>query len=139
MTHKKIPYQLPGFILIADDDLDDQELLGSAFRSINELLHLEFMHNGNKVVVYLENLRDEELPALIVLDYNMPELNGVEILKILNSKERYTTIPKIVWSTSNSSLYRNMSMEFGATDYIVKPSDFASFSRIARHLLTLID
>lgn len=139
MTHNNnIPYQHRGFILIADDDLDDQELLGSAFHTIDNLLHLEFMHNGNKLILYLETLADEELPSLIILDYNMPELNGVDILKILRTKERYKAIPKIVWSTSSSSLFRNLSLELGATDYIVKPSDFASFGRIAARLLGMI-
>ena len=129
----------PGFILIADDDIDDQELLGEAFYTVNNLLHLEFIHNGNKLILYLEKLLDNELPSLIVLDYNMPELNGVEILKVLNKVGRYKAIPKIVWSTSNSSVYKNMSLDLGAADYIVKPSDLASFERIAKHLLSLIN
>lgn len=128
----------PGFILMADDDLDDLELLAEAFRVLNKSLRLEFIHNGNKVLHYLDKIKDEELPSLIVLDYNIPELNGVEIIKTLNMNERYRPIPKIIWSTSNSNIHRKLSLELGATDYIVKPSDIASFSRIARHLLALI-
>jgi CheY-like chemotaxis protein len=127
-----------GFILIADDDLDDQELLGDAFRAIDKLLALEFIHNGNKVVKYLEKLDDAELPSLIVLDYNMPELNGVEILRVLNDGTRYKPIPKIIWSTSNSIVYKKLCLELGAADYIVKPSDLASFESIAHYMLSLI-
>jgi len=137
-TNSDILNKHSGFILIADDDLDDQELLGDAFHAIDKSLALEFIHNGNKVIRYLEKLPDAELPSLIILDYNMPELNGVEILKVLNGGGRYKLIPKIIWSTSNSIVYKNICLQLGATDYIVKPSDLASFGSIAQHMLSHI-
>ncbi len=46
------------------------------------------------------------MPCLIVLDYNMPGLNGADILKEIGANERYSTIPKIVWSTSDSDKFK---------------------------------
>jgi len=139
ITENNTPIVNPGFILIADDDLDDLELLGEAFHFLNSVLRLEFIYNGNKVIHYLDKLSDSELPSLIVLDYNIPELNGVEIIKTLNKTERYQPIPKVIWSTSNSAIHKKLSVELGATDYLVKPSDLASFGRIAKYLLSLIN
>jgi CheY-like chemotaxis protein len=133
------PIANPGFILIADDDLDDLELLGEAFHSLDSQLRVEFIYNGNKLINYLEKLGDAELPSILVLDYNIPELNGVEIIRTLNKSERYQAIPKVIWSTSNSAIHKKLSVELGATDYIVKPSDLASFNRIAKYLLSLIN
>ncbi len=127
------------FILIADDDPDDQELLGGAFHTLNNSLLLEFISNGSQVVSFLEKLGDNQLPSLIVLDYNMPELNGDEILGILNSDTRYSSITRVVWSTSNSEFYKNVCLALGAVDYIVKPSDIASFEKVAKYMLSLTD
>ena len=138
MPNSNSPAGRSEFILIADDDPDDQELLGGAFHSINKSLLLEFITNGSQVVPFLEKLGDGRLPSLIVLDYNMPELNGDEILKVLNCNARYIPIPKVVWSTSNYKFYKNVCLTLGAIDYIIKPSDMASFEKIANYMLSLI-
>jgi CheY-like chemotaxis protein len=83
---------------------------------------LTFINNGKKLVDHLDSLPDDLLPCLIVLDYNMPELNGADILKILKNKERYHHIPKVIWSTSASETYRKKCLDFGAEDYLIKPS-----------------
>ena len=81
-------------------------------------------------------MSENELPCLIVLDYNMPELNGAEILKILKQNSRYDDIPKIVWSTSGSEVYKIKCLESGALDYLIKPSKIKDLENIARNLLS---
>jgi len=125
-------------ILLAEDDADDQELLSSALREIDPEVDIICITNGRKFVSYLESIQDAELPALIILDYNIPELTGVEILTIINEDERYSDIPKIVWSTSKSPVFKTMSFDMGVVDYIIKPNDIASFSDIARHMLSFV-
>jgi len=51
---------------------------------------------GEKLITHLEGLGDGSLPCLIILDYNLPELNAEEILKILSRCKRYDPIPKVV-------------------------------------------
>lgn len=126
------------YILVAEDDIDDQELLEQALRTIKPDLEILFFTNGNKFRLYLDKLEDSNLPDLILLDYNLPELSGVDILKYMKERERYSLIPKIIWSTSNSVVFKNQSMALGATDYIVKPINFDSFTSIAGHLLSRI-
>jgi len=110
------------FILIGEDDLDDEELLQELFFSVDDSFTLTFINNGKKVVDYLHSTPDNHLPCLIILDYNMPELDGAHILKHLKDDSRFAEIPKIIWSTSQSETYRKKCLELGADDYIIKPS-----------------
>lgn len=124
-------------ILLAEDDLDDQELLIEAMRNLSTSVQIKTVTNGNKAISFLKELAPEAFPQLIVLDYNLPEVNGAEILSFLQQNPRFNVIPKIVWSTSNSALYRTQCMELGANAYLVKPSDFSAIESMARQMLEL--
>ena len=125
-------------ILLAEDDIDDQELLENAFSEIDPTWQLVCIPNGRKFVKYLESIEDKELPALMILDYNIPELTGVEIVEELNDQSRYFGIPKIIWSTSSSPVFKARSIELGVVDYITNPTDLASFLTIARYMLSFV-
>lgn len=124
------------FILFGEDDKDDQEILEEIFSSIDPSLRLQFINNGKKLVSHLEETSNEELPCLIVLDYNMPELNGAEILTCLNTNWRVKNVPKIIWSTSSAPAYKAVCLELGARDYLVKPSKINLLEDMARHMLS---
>ncbi|MGZ8509940.1 MAG: response regulator [Chitinophagaceae bacterium] len=126
----------PKFIMFGEDDLDEEDFLKEVFFSIDPSYSLIFVNNGRKLIADLEQIPDSGLPCLIVLDYNMPELNGGEILKTLKQSNRYDTIPKIVWSTSGSEIYKKLCFESGAHDYVIKPSNIKELEGIARHLLS---
>ena len=125
------------FILLGEDDPDDQELLKDVFSSIDSSFILLFVNNGKEVLSALEKLNDDQLPCLIVLDYNMPGLNGSDILKEVGQNERYNEIPKVVWSTSGSDKFKKLCMELGAVDYVLKPSNNIDLEKIARYMLQL--
>jgi CheY-like chemotaxis protein len=76
------------------------------------------------------------MPCLIILDYNMPGMNGAEILKRLPKNERLHEVPKIIWSTSNAATYKKVCMESGASDYLVKPSKIKDLENMIRHMLS---
>ena len=130
------PDVIPRKILFGEDDLDEEDFLKEIFSSIEPGLALQFINNGKKLIATLEQLPDNNLPCLIVLDYNMPELTGAEILKVLQQNPRYEAIPKIIWSTSGSEHYKKLCFESGANDYFIKPSNIADLEAIARHLLS---
>jgi Response regulator containing CheY-like receiver, AAA-type ATPase, and DNA-binding domains len=127
------------FILLGEDDIDDQEILEEIFSSIDSSLQLHFINNGKKLVAHLDEVHEENLPCLIVLDYNMPELNGAEILKNLQENHRVHKVPKIIWSTSNAPAYKNMCLELGACDYLVKPSKIDMLENMVKHMLSYCD
>jgi CheY-like chemotaxis protein len=124
------------FILLGEDDLDDEELLKELFSSVDNSFLLKFINNGRQVVDYLIRLGDNHLPCLIILDYNMPELNGAEILKELKNQPRYMGIPKIIWSTSHTEAYRKKCLELGADEYIIKPSKVNDLVETIQHMLS---
>lgn len=127
----------PKFILIGEDDADDQEMLKEVFSSIDSSFVLLFVNNGSEILSALGKLRDDQMPCLIVLDYNMPGLNGADILKELGTNERYKPIPRIVWSTSTSEKFRNLCLELGAADYVIKPNNVNDLEKIARYMLSV--
>ena len=126
----------PKLILFGEDDLDDKEFLVETFSTIDKAFYLEFVTNGRKVLSTLEKMPDDKLPCLIVLDYNMPELNGAEILMELKKNRRYDSIPKVIWSTSGSDTYKSICLALGAQDYVMKPSNVADLEDIVRHMIS---
>ena len=125
------------FILLGEDDIDDQELLKEVFTSVDSSIRLLFANTGEQILTVLNKLKDEQLPCLIVLDYNMPVLNGADILKELNQESRYTGIPRIIWSTSGSDTFKNTCLALGASDYLIKPSNLKEMANIVRYMLSV--
>jgi CheY-like chemotaxis protein len=123
-------------IIIGEDDIDDREILEEIFLSIDEDLQFLFINNGQKMVEFLEDLVEEKIPCLIILDYNMPGLNGSEVLKRLHQIEKIKNVPKIIWSTSNASAYKKICLELGANDYLVKPSNIKELEKMLKHMLS---
>ena len=134
ITSQELPSK---FILLGEDDADDQEMLKEVFASIDTIFILFFVNNGGEILSALGKLRDDQMPCLIVLDYNMPGLNGADILKELSTNERYKNIPKVVWSTSGSEKFRSVCLELGALDYVIKPNNVTDLEKIARYMLSL--
>lgn len=127
------PDEIP-LIFLAEDDIDDQELLIDAFGQIHTNVKVKAVTNGRKAIDYLCN-PENSMPCLIVLDYNLPEVNGSEILQRLSEDTRFSHVPKVVWSTSNSQHYRSMCLDLGAREYFVKPSDINGIEKLAKEML----
>jgi len=117
--------------------MDDKEFFVEVFSDIDGTFYLEFVNNGHGVLNNLEKMVDGQLPCLIVLDYNMPELNAAEILMELKRNTRYASIPKVVWSTSGSDTYKSICLALGAKAYITKPTRVKEFEDIVKHLISL--
>lgn len=108
-------------ILLVDDDEEDRMLILEAFNEIGAPDAVHFETNGEEAITYLENNPDR-LPTLIILDLNMPRMNGTQTLRYLKSNERYRDITVIIYSTSVNPLERQTCMELGAHSYVVKPA-----------------
>ena len=127
----------PKLILLGEDDIDDEEMLKEVFASIDDSFSLRFVNNGRKVVSTLHSIEhDHERPCLIVLDYNLPELNAAEILQEIKTLKWLDPIPKIIWSTSGSETYKRLCLELGACDYLTKPASVNSLTDTARYILS---
>lgn len=122
------------FILLADDDVDDQELIQLAISKLTDSYHIEVVNNGQEVLDALRN--KGATPCLIVLDMNMPIMNGLQTLIALNNEPRYQKVPKIIFTTSDSEDNKRKSLRNGATDYIVKPASMNEFVNAAAKMLS---
>jgi CheY-like chemotaxis protein len=124
-------------VFLAEDDLDDQDLLKDAFLQIDPSIQFFSFSSGKKILNQLEN--HNTVPDLVILDYNIPEMNGAEILQLINGKEQYQSIVKIVWSTSDSPFYENTCLALGASAYFVKPSTLSGLSQMTKIMLSYIN
>ena len=125
------------FIVLAEDDVDDQEFFMEAFGRLTSAIKIFIANNGNKVLQVLSNLPVDNPPLLIILDYNLPELNGADILERLNQKSLLKTVPKVVWSTSDSPYFRQRCLDNGAYAYLVKPSNLSDLQSLVKKLYAL--
>ncbi|MBO9635593.1 MAG: response regulator [Chitinophagaceae bacterium] len=124
-------------ILLVDDDPDDIELLDEAFSSLSHLPELLTAQSGRQALDLLLNRPTDQLPDLIILDYNMPDMTGAEVLGSLRNVDRFNHILKVVWSTSDASLYEKICKENGATHFFRKPDNIEEIHTLAMKLLAL--
>jgi CheY-like chemotaxis protein len=108
-------------ILIAEDDADDRYLLEYAFRNSRLTAKLSFVSDGVQLLQFLNaSSQGNSLPDLIVLDLNMPLMNGTDTLIILKGHELYKHIPVIIHSTSDNETDKVDCIRLGASHYIYK-------------------
>lgn len=119
-------------ILLVDDDEEDRMLIQEAFTEIGAPEVVHFETNGEDALSYLDS-HLHALPYLIILDLNMPRMNGTQTLRTLKSDERYRHITVIIYSTSINPLERETCLSLGAHSYVVKPTLYQeSLDTVAR-------
>ena len=120
-------------ILLVEDDLVDAMTVKRAFSDSkieNELIHAK---NGEQALeILLEPNR--ETPCMIMVDLNMPRMNGVEFLKERSNHDQLKLIPTVVLTTSNNNTDKRACYELGISGYFVKPIDYQEFLEIVRTL-----
>lgn len=138
MMTKKIKSQVP--ILIADDDLDDCQMIKEALHESRLLNDLHFVSDGEELMNYLhhkgkfENRNAYPLPGLILLDLNMPKKDGREALKEIKSDPTLRQIPVVVLTTSKAEEDIIRTYNFGVNSFITKPVAFEALVQIMKDL-----
>ena len=122
------------FILLAEDDEDDQELIKIAFSRVTAEHQFKIVSNGQELLRSLSE--QENLPCLIILDLNMPVLNGIQTLMALKNYPKLEKVPKVVLTTSDHEDSKRHSFSNGAIDYFVKPSNMKDLIATAERMLT---
>jgi CheY-like chemotaxis protein len=133
MTTRLLPR--PYHILLVEDDPADALLVEEALLDGGDGRFLTQVSDG---VAALEHLRDPECPRpnLIVLDLNMPRMNGVEVLRVLKQDEDLKTIPVVVLTTSAASEDISAAYATHASAYVVKPVNLDDFMHAVQHIDT---
>ena len=117
-------------LLIEDDDLDAMTVERS-LRDLGIANQLIRLNDGEQAIDYLR-CRDNRPPCLILLDLNMPKMNGIEFLKVVKADEILRMIPVVVLTTSCEKRDIVKSFELSAAGYMVKSADYAEAARIIR-------
>jgi CheY-like chemotaxis protein len=123
-------------IYIVDDDPDDRQIILDAFLERNPQIDYAFIENAETL---LESLyaSEIELPALILLDLNMPGMLGLHALKEIRANKQFSQIPIIVLTTSTLQQDRKLSYELGASCFLRKPETFGELVDIADSIVRL--
>ncbi len=111
-------------ILICDDDEDDLYLVKSVFNDTKFSNQTVYLKNGVELLDYLQNQKNDTAVGLVLLDLNMPKMDGREALKMIKSNPEFRRIPVIILTTSNSPQDIYQCYELGANCFITKPSSY---------------
>lgn len=120
-------------ILLVEDDQVDTMTVKRALKEIhvtNPLIHLE---NGEEAVHYLRD-SEREKPCIILLDLNMPIMNGIEFLQVVKHDDYLRRIPVVVLTTSEEQQDKVNSFNLGVAGYMAKPVDYRQFVEVMRSI-----
>lgn len=127
-------------ILMADDDPDDRMLAERAFKSEAESVTMQFVQNGEELLNYLGGkglYADRELfprPDLILLDLNMPRMDGRAAIQAIRTDPKHRAIPVIVLTTSQAEEDVSRCYELTANSYISKPDNYTDLVKLAHEI-----
>ena len=130
----------PITILIAEDDPDDRILLQEAFEENRIDNELRFVGNGEELLAYLRRTgeyadpKKAPPPGLILLDLNMPKMDGREALKILKADPALQRIPVVVLTTSRAEEDIARTYGLGVSSFIAKPVSFDGLIKVVQIL-----
>jgi len=127
-------------ILIVEDDLDDREILEESIYKVDPSVQLTFTENGADALQYLFKLKDNQLPLpqLIILDLNMPYIDGLQTYNRLHSDEVLHNIPIAVFTSSQNPNDKELFERMGVL-FLSKPYSFTNMSDIVRRMLVVAD
>lgn len=133
MNHQGIPIE----ILLVEDNEGDIILTKKAFKKGKIKNNLSVCRNGRQALNFLfrrEEYEDAPTPDLILLDLNMPEITGQEVLEAIKADKRLRVIPVVILTTSTADEDILKSYQLQASGYIKKPVDFRQFGHIIMQL-----
>lgn len=124
-------------ILYAEDDLDDLFMIRQAFEQFDGSTQLLHVGNGFEALEQLNKSKAEKhLPCLVILDINMPGMNGREALIRIRQSEEYRNIPVVLFTTSSSELDKAFAKKWGA-EFVTKPLIYSELEALAKQFISL--
>lgn len=124
-------------ILLVDDDEDDRYIFQEGFVQAgckNEFIQFE---SGNKFLDYLKTISREAFPSMVLLDLNMPIVDGREVLRAVKQSSDWNHIPVVVFTTSKLDSDRKTCYELGANCFITKPSGYQEVLEVTKSITLL--
>ena len=118
-------------ILLVEDDRVDVMTVRRALRDIKVTNQLDVAGDGEEALAHLRDPQNET-PCLILLDLNMPRMNGIELLGVIKHDSDLRRIPVVVLTSSAEEQDRLASFDLGVAGYIIKPVDYHRFVEAVR-------
>jgi CheY-like chemotaxis protein len=124
-------------ILYAEDDLDDLFMIRQAFEQFDGSTQILHANDGFEALEQLKKAKEnQQLPCLIILDINMPGMNGREALIRIRQSDHFKEIPVVLFTTSSSELDKAFAKKW-ASEFITKPLVFSELEDLARRFVSL--
>jgi CheY-like chemotaxis protein len=112
-------------ILLVEDDELDVISVERSLKKIDMDIQLDTVYNGIEALSFLNSYKNSsQLPDIILLDLNMPKMNGIEFLTELRKDKKFDSIKIFVMTTSNEEQDRIATENLGISGYIIKPLNF---------------
>jgi CheY-like chemotaxis protein len=121
-------------VLCVDDDPDDRELIRNAIFQVDPSYSVANATNGKEALQYLIRALDTELPCLIILDLNMPVMDGKQTLVEIKKNKKLDVVPVVVFSTSSHPADVQFCQLHGV-ELVTKPANFKQITNEAERLL----
>jgi two-component system response regulator len=128
-------------VLLVEDNITDAELTIRELKKHNMANNLVHVKNGEDALQFIfatgkyEGLRDtQHLPKVVLLDIQMPKVNGIEVLQKIKSDPKTSSIPVVVLTSSRENPDIQKCYSLGANSYIVKPVNFEGFAEAIKNL-----
>lgn len=126
-------------ILLVEDNPDDEELTVMSLRNVGIANPIHVAQDGIKALEYLFGtgdapLVDEPTPVLVILDLQLPKVDGFQVLEKMRAAERTRTLPVVILTSSDIDEDIVRGYELGANSYVRKPVEFAEFAAAVRQL-----
>jgi CheY-like chemotaxis protein len=119
-------------ILLVEDNPLDLDLTLRAFRKKKFANEIQVARDGEEALAFLPRWEaGETLPAVILLDINLPKVNGLEVLRQLKAHERFRRIPVVMLTSSREDRDLKSAYDLGVNSYIEKPVNFSKFMEVA--------
>ena len=130
----------PITILVADDDADDRMLIEDAFEESKLQNPLDFVEDGEQLLAYLKregeyaNMRGKPYPGVILLDLNMPKMDGRTALAKIKEDSTLCRIPIIILTTSKAEEDILRTYNLGVNSFITKPVTFDGLVKVVQSI-----
>lgn len=128
------PSQSLPLVLYVDDDPDDRMLLTDVLQSLTADYTVETADSAYQAIDFLRQHLDH-LPCLVILDLNMPGMNGKELLRVLKNDPVLSSVPVVAFTTSSNPDDRQMCATYGV-EMFTKPLSFSELTRTVQQLLS---
>ncbi len=127
-------------VFLVDDDQDDRFFLRQAIEEAGALVDIVEAENGLELLGLIR--KDDRIPgsqtlaALVLLDMNMPKMNGLETIAAIRADPSIATVPVVMISTSSNPNLIESAYRAGVDNFITKPSSFEGFTDLSQQLIS---